>query len=108
MAESLRWPDWEQLTAGEQADFLEHGIAHLPQGLWPRALAWIGWETLEDEQRLTATRDNVGPVYRAVSLVRYALRPLDIWLDFKMTMAFLVLALGVLSIIMVHYARPKR
>ncbi len=107
VAQSLRWPDWEQLNPAEQADFLQDGVRHLPQALWPHALAWIGWETLDDQARLVAIRDNVGPLYRAVSFARYSLRPLDVYLDFKLTLAFLVLALGVLSLIVVQYAGQK-
>ena len=107
VAESLRWPDWEQLTSAEQADFMAHGVERLPQGLWPHALAWIDWETLDGDERLAAIRDHVGPLYRTVSYARYALRPLDVYLDFKLTLVFLVLALGVLSIIVVQYAGQK-
>ena len=107
VAESLRWPDWEQLTPAEQGNFLEHGVERLPQGLWPNALAWIGWETLNPEARVVAIRDNIGLFYRTVSFARYILRPLDVYLDFKLTLALSVLALGLLSVIVVQYAGQK-
>ena len=107
VAHSLRWPDWEQRSPREQADFLQHGFMLLPDGLWPQVLAWIGWETLSPPERITAIRSEVDALHRFMSFCHYTLRPLDLWLDFKLVLALLVLALGLLSGIVVQYAGQR-
>ena len=86
---SLRWPDWEQLSAAERQDWLQHGYKDLPHGLWPNFLAWVEWQELPNEAKADAIADEVGALNVVMSKLRFFVRPLDAWFDFKLTMVLL-------------------
>jgi hypothetical protein len=105
---AVGWPDWEQLTAAEREHWLRDGYKALPAGLWPKALAWLEWQELGTEAKRDSIGREVGPWHRLLSVARFALRPVDLWLDFKLLMAAVVVILGALSGFLLQYASRQQ
>lgn len=101
---SVAWPDWEQLTQAERDPWLQSGYKTLPALLWPNFLAWLHWEELDSGTRARLIRDQVGLADASWSWLHFALRPVDMWLDFKGVLAILVVSLGALSGFLLQYA----
>jgi hypothetical protein len=105
---AVGWPDWEQLTAAEREHWLRDGHKQLPAGLWPKALAWLEWQELDTGAKRESITQEVGPWHQVLSAARFALRPMDLWLDFKLVMAAVVVILGALSGFLLQYASRQQ
>ncbi|MBI5508062.1 MAG: hypothetical protein HY903_04845 [Deltaproteobacteria bacterium] len=82
---AIRWPDWQQRSAVEQRAFLEDGWRELPSGLEARALAGVLALRHFDQSGAeleAAMREEVSALPRVLTRLRYAARPLDVWLGF--------------------------
>jgi hypothetical protein len=101
---SVAWPDWEQLTQAERDPWLQNAYKTLPSMLWPHFLAWLQWQDMEPGMRVKIIRDEVGAADATLSFVHFMLRPVDMWLDFKLMLAVLVISLGALSGFLLQYA----
>jgi hypothetical protein len=106
--QAVGWPDWDQLTAAEREAGLRDGYKHLPAGLWPKALAWLEWQDLDPELKRDSIAAEVGAWHHLLSFLRFALRPVDLWLDFKLLMAVVVVILGALSGFLLQYASRQQ
>ena len=102
--QSIRWPDWEQLTAAERELWLRRGYEDLPSGLWPQLFAYMDWEQMGVDNKARAIAEEVGVWRSSISRLRFMIRPLDLLFDFKLIVALLVLGLGAAGGFLMRYA----
>lgn len=103
----IAWPVWESLTPDERDTYLNTppDIAEadaLAEGLWPGFLAYVAFERLEEAAKIDAIAHDAGFFGRALSQLRYALRPLDVRLGFKLWLYAGLVALGFINGVMLR------
>ncbi len=109
VAKELSWPDWEQLSLGEQQAWHEEGYQRMfPSGLWPALLAWTQWQFLDPAVKVAALAEEVRWYHRLAAWAAYTVRPLDAFFHFKLLGLVLLLLAGMLSgyLLLQLMARP--
>lgn len=106
---AVRWPDWEQQDNATHEALLLQGYQDLPSGLWPTLLAWVTWQELDTPTKADAIAAEVGVWKVTWSKLRYAIRPLDRWLDFNLAVAIAIVLVGALFGLLLQFGvqRPE-
>jgi hypothetical protein len=93
---AMHWPDWQQLTKKERQQRLAAPPKPLPAALWRELLAsvaWQQWELEGGEALEAALVREVGSFTRLLARLKYATRPLDVALGFRLRSVALILIL---------------
>jgi hypothetical protein len=111
---AVRWPDASQLTAAERQRRLEATPAPVPERLWPDLLAWLEWHALAEaggEAFDDAIAAEVGGFGRLLIALRYATRPLDAAIQFRLPIVapllLVMLSVGVVLLLRLRRRRQQ-
>ncbi|MEZ4270858.1 MAG: hypothetical protein R3C68_05325 [Myxococcota bacterium] len=81
---AARWPAWESRPSSERVELLRWVSRVLPQQVWRRALARIAWKNQPRDVYLAAIQSEVGKLRSTYAVARYALRPMDVPMGFRL------------------------
>lgn len=91
------WPQLSLLTPEERRAALDEAPWPVPQHLLAPLFAFLTHDALPAAQKRRAIAAEVGPVWRAVEALHYALRPLDLWTNFKLPLLVSLLGVGLVA-----------